>query len=121
MAAATPGADPWTFLLEAFQTFLDACLDLDVQQIILTDGPSVLGWDEWRAIEEKYGLSLVASGLTAAMAGGYMKEQPVGPLAHLLLAAVHEAGLFIARSEDVAAAREEMGASLTRLLDGLRT
>jgi AcrR family transcriptional regulator len=120
MASATPGADAWTFLLEANQTYLDACLERDVQQIILIDGPSVLGWDEWRQIEEKYGLALVSQGLMAAMAGGFIPRQPVGPLAHLLLAAVNEAGLVIARSEDVAAARAEVGVALNRLLEGLR-
>jgi AcrR family transcriptional regulator len=120
LAAATPGADSWTFLVEACQTFLDACLDQDVQQIILIDGPSVLGWDEWRQIEEKYGLALVAGGLSAAMAGGFIKEQPVAPLAHLVLAAVNEAGLVIARSDDVAKARAEVGSALMRVLEGLR-
>jgi AcrR family transcriptional regulator len=121
MAAATPGADPWTFLVEACQTFLDACLDRDVQQIVLIDGPSVLGWDEWRKVEEKYGLALVSGGLAAAMAGGFIKEQPVAPLAHLILAAVNEAGLVIARSDDVATARAEVGAALIGVLEGLRS
>ena len=120
MAKATPGADPWTFLVEALSTYLDACLDRDIQQIILIDGPSVLGWDEWRQIEEKYGLAFVAGGLTAAMNAGLIKEQPVAPLAHLILAAANEAGLVIARSDDVAKAREEVGAALTGVLEGLR-
>lgn len=121
MAKATPGADAWTFLVEACGTFLDACLEPDVHQIILIDGPSVLGWEEWRAIEEKYGLSLVQAGLTRAMADGFISQQPVAPLARLLLAAVNEAGLTIARSQDVNAARDEVGASLQTILDGLRT
>jgi hypothetical protein len=120
MANATPGADAWTFLIEATQTFLDACLEPDVHQIILIDGPSVLGWEGWRAIEEKYGLALVVGGLTAAMAQGFIADQPVTPLARLLLAAVNEAGLTIARSPDVQATRAEVGASLQRLLEGLR-
>ncbi|MEO8457421.1 MAG: TetR family transcriptional regulator [Chloroflexota bacterium] len=120
MAKATPGADAWTFLVEATGTFLDACLERDVQQIILIDGPSVLGWEEWRAVEEKYGLALVNAGLTRAMAEGFLEQQPVAPLARLLLAAVNEAGLVIARSPDVKAARHEVGSSLTRLLEGLR-
>ena len=121
MAAATPGADPWTFLVDAMRTYLDACLERDIQQIILIDGPSVLGWDDWRKIEEQYGLALVSAGLHGAMARGFIKEQPVAPLAHLILAAVNEAGLVIARSDDVAAARAEVGAALMRVLEGLRS
>lgn len=115
-----PGADAWTNLVGACETFLDACLERDLQQIILIDGPSVLGWDEWRAVEEQYGLSLVAAGLASCMAGGFIPQQPVAPLAHLLLAAVNEAGLVIARSSDVKAARAEVGAAMLRLLEGLR-
>ena len=43
------------------------------------------------------------------------------PLARLMLAAVNEAGLTIARSPDQAATRAEVGAALLRLLEGLRT
>jgi hypothetical protein len=56
----------------------------------------------------------------AAMARGFIKEQPVAPLAYLILAAVNEAGLVIARSDDVATARAEVGAALIRVLEGLR-
>jgi AcrR family transcriptional regulator len=121
MAKSKPGADAWTFLVDACGTFLDACLEPDIQQIILIDGPSVLGWEGWRAIEEKYGLALVNTGLTQAIAQGFIAKQPVAPLARLLLAAVNEAGLVIARSDDIQAARTEVGASLLRILEGLRT
>ena len=63
---------------------------------------------------------MVQAGLMRAMEAGFVKEQPVGPLAHLLLAAVNEAGLVIARAPDVKAARAEVGAALSRLLEGLR-
>jgi AcrR family transcriptional regulator len=119
-SAASPEKDAWTNLLAGCSAFLDACLERDVQQIVLIDGPSVLGWDEWRAIEDDYGLALVSAGLKAVMAAGYIKQQPVGPLAHLLLAAINEAGLVIARAPDVAAARAEVGATLEGLLEGLR-
>jgi AcrR family transcriptional regulator len=118
--AASPENDAWTNLLAGCSAFLDACLERDVQQIVLIDGPSVLGWDEWRTIEDKYGLALVSAGLMAVMAAGFIKQQPVGPLAHLLLAAINEAGLVIARAPDVSAARAEVGATLEGLLEGLR-
>jgi tetracycline repressor-like protein len=71
--------------------------------------------------EQAHGLALVAGGLSAAMASGFINEQPVAPLAHLILAAVNEAGLVIARSDDVAAARTEVGQALMRVLEGLRS
>lgn len=119
-AAMKPNNDAWANFLAGSSAFLDACLEPDVQQIVLIDGPSVLGWDDWRRLEEQYALALVAGGLTNLMAGGFIREQPVQPLAHLLLAALNEAGLVIARSPDVRAARKEVGATVQTLLEGLR-
>lgn len=100
--------------------FLDACLDPAVQQIALVDAPSVLGWQAWRAIDAKYGFGLLRAGLEGAMDAGEIAQQPAGPLAHVLLAALTEAALVIANADDVESARSEVGATVLRLLDGLR-
>jgi hypothetical protein len=80
----------------------------------------VLNWDRWREIEELYALGAIEAMLQGSIDGGFLAPQPVGPLAHLVLAAVNEAGLVIAKSGDVRSARTEVGASLRRLLEGLR-
>lgn len=119
-ARASPDADSWTNLLAGYNAFLDTCLQPDVQRIVLLDGPSVLGRETWREIEEQYALALVASGLRAVMRDQFIPEQPVAPLAHLLLAAINEAGLLIAQAADMTAARQEVGAAFEGLLSGLR-
>jgi hypothetical protein len=43
------------------------------------------------------------------------------PLAHLVLAAINEAGLLIAQADDPAKARRDVGGAFDALLDGLRT
>jgi len=45
----------------------------------------------------------------------------VDPLAHAILGTLAEAGLYVARADDVEAARAEMGAVLRRMLEGLRS
>jgi AcrR family transcriptional regulator len=102
------------------QAFLDACMDQAIQRIVLLDAPSVLGWDVWHEIDSRHGLALVQLSLESAMAEGYYERQPVEPLAQLILGALNEAGLAIARAEDPARARKEMGAGVARLLDGLK-
>jgi hypothetical protein len=92
-----------------------------VQRIILTDAPSVLGLAAWREIEARYGLALVRAGLQNVMDAGLIEQQPLDPLAHMLLGAMAEGGLLIARAENPAAARREVGDSLDRILRGLRT
>jgi AcrR family transcriptional regulator len=119
-ARADPKADAWQRLLNACNAFLDACLDRDVQQIVLIDGPSVLTWDRWREIEDRYALGAVIAMLQTCIDDGFLAPQPVEPLAHLVLASVNEAGLVIAKSADVKTARKEVGASFERLLNGLR-
>jgi AcrR family transcriptional regulator len=100
--------------------FLDACLDRDVQQIVLLDAPSVLGWETWQEIDAQYALAGLTAALQAAMDDGYLVAQPAEPLAHVLLGALNQAALVIARSDDVAAARAELGRTIKRLLDGLK-
>jgi AcrR family transcriptional regulator len=119
-AAALGEGDPWEQQTAAVGAFLDVCLEPAVQRIILTDAPSVLGLAAWREIEATYGLAMVRTGLQNVMDAGLIDEQPVEPLAHLVLGALTEGGLLIGRSEDREAARREVGDSLDRLLRGLR-
>src|SRR5262249_35072186 len=106
----------------ALQQFLDASADnRAVQQVILIDGPAVLGWDQWRSLEAEYGLGAIAALLDAAVAQGVIHRQPTAPLAHMLLAAVDEAALYIANAENQRQARNQSRRALKHLLDGLRT
>jgi AcrR family transcriptional regulator len=96
--------------------FLDACLEPDVQRVLLLDGPAVLGWQEWHAIEVRHALTQVELGLQELIATGHLEPQPVRPLAHLLHGALIGAALVIAASDDPRRVRTELGASLNRLL-----
>jgi AcrR family transcriptional regulator len=118
--AALQETDQWRQILAAVDAFLDACTDPAVQQIMMTDAPSVLGWDEWREIDTQYGLGLVKASLENAMETGLIARQPVDPLAHLVVGALDEAAMYIARAPDAGTARTEMGGSIERLLAGLR-
>jgi AcrR family transcriptional regulator len=117
--AGSGSDDPIDALRTAVRTFLDACTEPEIARIALIDAPSVLGWEEWRRIDEKYGLGLTMAGLTLGMEAGRLRPQPVRPLAHLLLAAMGEAGMVLASSDDPRAARPEVERALLGLLDGL--
>ncbi len=120
-AAAAEAGDPWQALRAAVQTFLDVCLDPAIQRITLIDAPAVLGWEAWRQSGARYALGLLQGMLSALIEGGYIEPQPVEPLAHLLLGALSEAGLFVASASDSSAARAAVGESLNRLFEGLRS
>jgi AcrR family transcriptional regulator len=118
--AALARQDPWEQQHAGWNAFLDACLDPAVQRIILLDAPSVLGPKAWREIASKYGLALVQFSLQSLIDAGLIEDQPVDPLAHLVIGALSEAAVVIAQADDTAAARAEMGAALERLMAGLR-
>ena len=116
-ASALAGAsDPLEALRAGAQAFLDACEDPAVQRIALVDAPSVLGWEQWREIGLRYGLGLVQATVQAAIDAGQIDPQPVAPLAHLLLGAIDEGAMLIARAEDGGETRKQVGASVERFL-----
>lgn len=117
-AAAAP--DPWEALVAGIDAFLDACTTPEMQRIVLVDGPSVLGWDLWRAIDADHGLGLLEAALQRAIDAGRLPPQPARAAADVLLGALDEAAMVVARADDPAAARVEMGQAIRRLLDGLR-
>ena len=111
--------DPLQALHAGAEAFLDACEDPAVQRIALVDAPSVLGWERWREIGMRYGLGLVQASVQAAIEAGQIEQQPVVPLAHLLLGAIDEGAMLIARAHDSGATRREVGASVARFIDAL--
>ncbi len=119
--------DPLEQLRRGTRAYLDACIDPAVQRVVLLDGPSVLGWEMWQEIEQRYGYGLVVAGVEAALAGveaaiaaGLISAQPFEPLAHVLFGALTEAGMVVARADEPRTARADMEAAMDRLLDGLR-
>jgi AcrR family transcriptional regulator len=112
--------DPMEELATGVRAFLDACDDPTLMRIGLRDAPGVLGWEEWRAIGEQFGLGTAMALLGQAMDEGAIARQPVRPLAHVVIGALDEAALYVARAEDRTTARAEMDSVLARLIDGLR-
>jgi AcrR family transcriptional regulator len=117
---ATAGvSDPIEAMTLGANAWLDACGEQEVQQIVLLDGPAVLGWERWREIGMRYGIGLVEGLLNHAIEVGRIPPQPVRALTHVLVGALDEAGLYIARAEDQTAASEEMRAVIAALVAGL--
>jgi AcrR family transcriptional regulator len=119
LTAAAGASDPLAALTAGAAAFLDACAEPEVHRILLLEAPAVLGWEKWRALGLEYGLGLTEAILRAAMDAGRIAEQPVRPLAHVLIGALDEAALYVARAADPAAARDEMRAVLRRIVGGL--
>ena len=118
-AVAVSAGDPVSALRAGAQAWLDACEEPDVQQIALLDAPSVLGWEEWREIGMRYGFGLVEGTLQAAVDAGLLDKQPVKPLAHLIVGAIDEAALVVARADDGGKTKREVDQAVQKFLDHL--
>jgi AcrR family transcriptional regulator len=118
VAGSVTGFDPDDtagMLLAGSDAWLDASSEPDLQRIVLLDGPSVLGWERWREICLRHTVGLIAALIQDGIDRGSLPAQPVLALTHVLVGAVDEAALYIARADDPAAARADMDLVIRRL------
>ncbi len=113
--------DAWNLMVAGMRAFLDACEEPAVKQISLIDAPAVLGWEEWREIDNRHGLGLTRAALQGAVEAGVLRPIAVDPMAHLFVAALSEAAFVIAHADNPRKARAEVEEALTQLVEGLRT
>ena len=118
VAAAGP-EDALAALRIGAAAWFDACRDPEVQRITLIEGPAVLGWARWREIGMRYGFGLVEGLLQHAVATGQIVEQPIKPLAHLLIGAIDEAALYVVEAADPDLARAEVEAVIEQMIASL--
>jgi hypothetical protein len=86
---------------------------------VLIDAPAVLGWQRWREIDEQANLGWIRAALTCAAEAGSIELSQVGVFAHILLAAVNEVAMMIARADDPAAALTAGQSAVAGFLDRL--
>ncbi len=115
-AAAGSEADPRAAIRRGCRTFLRRCLDPAFRQIALLDGPSVLGWEQVRAIQAEHALRVLTAGLELAAAGSVVD---LTARSHLAFGAMCEAGMLLARADDPDAALTSILAETEHLLNAL--
>jgi AcrR family transcriptional regulator len=112
-------ADPVELVRTAALAWIRLAGDPVVQRIVLLDGPSVLGWQRWREIEERYGLGGMKAALRLVAGTGRLPGPMVDTFAHMLGGAINEAALLVARADDGPAAQRETAAAVREFLDRL--
>ena len=121
IAATRDEPDVWSQIRRGCDEFLRATLDPAVRRISILEAPSVLGWDEVRAIEAQYTLSLLERSLAQAEAEGVAEPGDRQLRLHLLFGALCEAALHVARSKRPRAALAAATSEVSRLLDGFES
>ncbi|MGO9873448.1 MAG: TetR/AcrR family transcriptional regulator [Acidimicrobiia bacterium] len=106
---------PTAALKVGCRLFLEHCLDPAVRQMLLIDGPQVLGWELWREIDARYFLSAMRAGLEGSLADG----RDAAVVAHLLVGALDEAVMFVSRAPNASTAVASCASELDRFIDAL--
>ena len=86
--------------LAGVRTSLDFAERRDFHRIVFIEAPAVFGEEKWREVDSRLGLKTVMAGTRALMAAGLIAEQPVKPIAMLLMGAMNAAGFALARGEE---------------------
>ncbi len=117
VTAAGPD-DPIAAMRLATAAFLDVCTEPGMARIMLIDAPAVLGAQADSDVSES-DLGLVVQLVSRGIELGHIAPQPVLPLARILVGALREAAVFLARAPDPAAARDQVGAVLNRIIESV--
>ena len=117
--AAASASDEVEALAMGFEAFLDAMLTPEVQRIIITDAPAVLGLARFTELDERYAVAAIVTELQAAAAGGRLRADDPETLARLLLGALTRGSMLIAGSPDARQTRDQVVRAIRTLLNGL--
>jgi AcrR family transcriptional regulator len=101
--------DPVAALRASALAWVGLAVDPVIQRVVLVDAPSVLGWDRWRDMDDGRTLQEISD-------SDRLRADLVGPFAHMILAALDEIALVIARADDSETALSEGRASVAEFL-----
>lgn len=114
--AARPTREPLAGLRAGCDAFLRLALDPAVQRITMLDAPAVVGWVRWRELDRQYLLGGIETAIGHLAGDGRVDPAEVEYLSHMILAAVGEAAIFVATSDDPDAALQPALAAVDTLL-----
>lgn len=99
VAEADAQDDAWQGLRAGCRAFLTHSTAPGTLRVLLVDGPAVLGWARWRAVDDAASGRGLAEALAGLVADGVIAPRPVEPLTRLLSGAMNEAALWLAESD----------------------
>lgn len=98
--AARSRSDPYAAFLAGCRTYLDYAMRTDYQQIVLVDGPAVLGIQGWYESDHDLGNRNVRAGVMYLSRKGIVTPDRVESYAILLQSALNGAGFAMTRKQD---------------------
>jgi len=115
--AAEDAPDEVEALARGFDSFLDAVLEPEVQQIVIIDAPAVLGLARFTELDERYAFAVIVMALEKAVESGLLRIADPPTLTRLLLGALARGAMLIANSPDPVETRHSVADSMRGLLN----
>ena len=106
-------------LVVGTRVLLDLFSRDDIKQILLLDGPVVLGWAEWRRLQAPLHHALLTHALEHLVEEGSVPAYALQPLADMIGGSLMQAGLAITNAPDPDVARGQYAESLNLMLSRL--
>jgi AcrR family transcriptional regulator len=120
--AAEGHRDPWEKARAGLRAFLEAVQEPGYRQIVVTDGPSVLGHERYREQEERSAYAIVDEIVRSVLAGDAwdLEEEMLDTFTRIFFGAMSAAGGAVAVSDDPPAAAARVDAAIGLIMAGLR-
>jgi AcrR family transcriptional regulator len=115
-ARATNPAERFSLI---WRSYLDSTQDPGMRQVLLLDGPNVIGLDALRARDRQTAFAFFRTELEELMAVGAMRRRDSQALAILLFGALDQAAFEIADFPDDHALRQRLVEGFQALIDAL--
>lgn len=93
---ASTSSDQWEQLSLGCRAFITSAIEPDHKQIILIDGPAIIGWNSWCQLDANHSMKLLYSQLEQMQKNGCFLSLSVESLTHSLSGAMNESALWIA-------------------------
>ena len=105
---------PRAALRAGCHAFVDAITEDPAARVLLVEGPAVLGWSKWRALDASTSMRELREAVDTVTQSGHAQA-----LTHLLSGAMNEGVLWIVETPEDADARASVHRALDQLIDAL--
>jgi AcrR family transcriptional regulator len=120
LASLDPEDASWVQIETGVLHFLGQCVDPEIQQVLLHDGPIVLGWERWHYSEQRFGMGTVYDRMVTIEGLENLNQPTMTVLANMFAGVLMEAAKTIAYSDDPEKAREPAAILIRHIIKAIR-
>ena len=117
--AAAGAASPVEAIERGIHAYLVACGEPATRQLLLVDGPAVLGWSAWRDLDLQHGMGLFRTALGSAVDAGELQIADVDSMTHLLGGALIDGAMLLGQAPSDVELATQVERNLVSLVRGL--